>query len=265
MNKISIITINRNNDIGLEKTIISVISQTYKNYEFIVIDGNSEDNSFDVIQKYNHNLTYWISEPDSGIYNAMNKGIRQSSGDYCYFLNSGDYLVCNDTLKNIFENKTYDAPFINGNQINIIEGGHHIAKALNRTLTLYDLYWGTIKHQATFIKKDLFIKYGLYDENLKIISDWKFFLETIGLNNEQPDFINEDIVFFPWEGISTNPKWMETHNKERKLVIDSLFPKSIQIDYEHLRDLNNYNYIVKLMKTKSIFSKLVKGLVKVFK
>ena len=91
--KISIITINYNNKSGLEKTIESVLQQTYDNIEYLVIDGNSTDGSKDVIKKYKHRISYWVSEPDSGIYNAMNKGGTKATGDYLLFLNSGDVLL----------------------------------------------------------------------------------------------------------------------------------------------------------------------------
>ncbi|HCO67298.1 MAG TPA: glycosyltransferase [Dysgonomonas sp.] len=264
MNKISIITVNRNNAEGLEKTIRSVIEQTYTCYEFIVIDGNSTDESLDIIKKYSDKLDYWVSEDDTGIFQAMNKGIKQASGDYCYFLNSGDILAEADTLKQIFENKDYDAPFINGNQIN--DFGTHTQKVpgLNRPLTLYDFYWGTIKHQATFIRRDLFEKYGLYDESLKIISDWKFFLQTIGLHNEQPEFVDVDIVVFEWNGMSTNPLLDDQHRKERQKVLDELIPQSIQADYNRLHDLANYEYIVRNMKNSKFIDRTIRVIIKLF-
>lgn len=260
MNKISIITINRNNAKGLEQTIKSVLEQTYSNYEYIIIDGASDDESIDIIKKHNTKISHWISEKDTGIFNAMNKGIVKSTGDYCYFLNSGDSFTRANTLHEIFENKEYQAPFINGHQLNIINGEKHRVVSPNRTLTLFDFYWGTIKHQATFIRRDLFSTYGLYDENLKITADWKFFLQTIGLHNEQPVFVDTDIVNFEWEGISTNPKWIKIHDEERKQVIDQCIPKSIQADYEQFHTMSNYKYII----TKIQYNKLYAFLVKVF-
>ena len=91
--KLSIITINRNNAIGLEQTIKSVISLKYSNFEYIVIDGASTDNSIDIIRKYASSITFWISEPDKGIYNAMNKAVDFASGEYIFFLNSGDIFT----------------------------------------------------------------------------------------------------------------------------------------------------------------------------
>src|SRR5574344_3096999 len=93
--KYSIITINYNNKVGLERTIKSVINQTCKDYEYIIIDGTSTDGSKEVIDKYKQYLNYWVSEPDEGIYYAMNKGTLMSHGDYCNFLNSGDCYTDN--------------------------------------------------------------------------------------------------------------------------------------------------------------------------
>ena len=97
--KLSIITVNLNNCDGLQKTIDSVVSQTFKDFEWIVIDGGSTDGSKELIEQYADHFTYWVSEPDKGIYNAMNKGIRVAKGDYLQFLNSGDYLYDRTTLE----------------------------------------------------------------------------------------------------------------------------------------------------------------------
>lgn len=264
MNKISIITVNRNNASGLEKTIKSVLAQTYHFYEFFIIDGASTDNSIDIIKKYADKITYWVSEKDTGIFNAMNKGIIKSSGDYCYFLNSGDAFVSEYVLKHIFGTKEYSAPFINGNQVNDFETYTQRVPNLNRPLTLFDFYWGTIKHQATFIRKELFDKYGMYDENLRIISDWKFFLQTIGLHNEQPEFVDIDIVLFEWNGMSTNSKMIEAHEKERLMVLNDLIPVSVQADYNAFRELNGYKFVADAMKSSKMLDFVIRGLVKIF-
>lgn len=265
MNKISIITVNRNNAEGLENTIKSVIEQTYSNYEFIIIDGDSTDNSIEVIKRYSSKISFWVSEKDTGIFNAMNKGIARATGDYCYFLNSADRFASKNVLTKIFNNQRYKAPFINGHQINDFGSYTQKVPCLNRKLTLFDFYWGTIKHQATFIRRDLFVTYGLYDESLKITSDWKFFLQTIGLHNEQPLFIDVDIVLFEWNGLSTNPQLTAAHAEERTHVLNECIPTSIQSDYEHFHEMSDYQYIVRVMKKNRIFRFLVKGLVKVFK
>lgn len=253
-----------NNADGLDKTIKSVISQTYHDYEYIVIDGASSDNSVEVIKQYSDKITTWVSESDSGIFNAMNKGINIAKGNYCYFLNSGDYFASDDVLDKIFS-KEHSAPFICGNQINDFGEHQKVVRNPGRMLTLYDFYWGTIKHQATFIRRDLFEEYGLYDENLRIISDWKFFLEVIGLHNEQPTYVDIDIVVFAWEGMSTDEKMQKKHDLEREKVLSEHFPPTLREDYNKLRDLKNYEYVVLAMKKSSIFNALTRALVKIFK
>ena len=100
--KLSVITINFNNRDGLRKTIESVVNQTFKDFEYIIIDGGSTDGSVDVIKEYADRIDYWVSEPDKGIYNAMNKGIDVAKGEYCIFMNSGDCFYVNDVYENVF-------------------------------------------------------------------------------------------------------------------------------------------------------------------
>jgi glycosyltransferase involved in cell wall biosynthesis len=113
--KLSIITINYNNSIGLKKTIESVVSQSCSEFEFIVIDGGSQDVSKEIIELHQSKINYWVSEKDKGIYHAMNKGIRASSGEYILFLNSGDVLlddveILNKVVLNLNQKALYYAP-----------------------------------------------------------------------------------------------------------------------------------------------------------
>ena len=124
---LSIITINRNNAAGLRKTIESVVSQTYTDFDYIIIDGASTDESVDVIKEYADRITYWVSEPDTGIYNAMNKGILKANGEYCLFLNSGDWLYDNDVLNDVFsisptEDIVYGNDVFIGANVTILDG-----------------------------------------------------------------------------------------------------------------------------------------------
>lgn len=260
---ISIITINLNNAKGLQKTVQSVISQTYRDYEFIVIDGASKDESVSVIEKYSDNISHWVSEPDNGVFEAMNKGIKLAKGEYCLFLNSDDVFASNSVLEKIFKGKEQTAPFISGNQINDFGTHTSIVKNKGRSLTLYDFYLGTIKHQATFIRRNLFDEYGLYDENLKIVSDWKFFLQTIGLHNLQPQFVDVDIVIFAWDGLSTSPKWQKLHDKEKEKVLSENIPQTIREDYITLHHLKNYEYIADKMQKSSLLRFLIKSFTKI--
>ena len=175
---ISIITINLNNKDGLKETIDSVINQTYSDIEYIIIDGGSTDGSVDIIKEYNDKISYWISEKDKGIYNAMNKGIRVSTGDYLLFLNSGDHLIENNVLEKVF-------PYLDGTDF--VYGNEWKVNERNRGNIPYEAVYPnkldesffrrtSLPHQSTFIKREL-LKDG-YNENYKIISDWILFRES---------------------------------------------------------------------------------------
>lgn len=205
--KLSIITVNLNNRDGLQKTIDSVVSQTFKDFEWIVIDGGSNDGSRELIERFADHITYWVSEPDKGIYNAMNKGIRVAQGEYLLFLNSGDWLY-NGTVLERFANGNYLEDIVYGNIIKVFGNGKEQNSKTDPLycntadkLTLRSLAFGTIPHQASFIKKDLFAKYGLYDESYKIVSDNVFYIKTILEGDASYRYIDMDVSFFDAEGI----------------------------------------------------------------
>ncbi|UHG94035.1 glycosyltransferase (plasmid) [Spirosoma oryzicola] len=231
MPRLSIITINYNNTVGLAKTIESVITQTSTDYEYIVIDGGSRDGSLDIIKKYEKSLSYWVSEPDRGIYHAMNKGIRQATGDYCQFLNSGDYLLASEVTERMLTDMPSDCSIVYGNEIRDIGNKRVVKKSYaGRPITFLDLYRGTIFHGSAYIKRSLFDKYGLYDESFKIVSDWKFYLVAVGLQNEQVAYCNIDLVWFDNTGISTLNQALDQY--ERAAVLKQELPQRILADYE---------------------------------
>ena len=257
--KLSIITINYNNAEGLRKTLASVASQTYADIEHIIVDGGSTDGSVEVIREYEQSLASrllplasnlkWLSEPDSGIYNAMNKGIeialgrrvvnafnrselvedknkgiKMAKGEYLLFLNSGDYLVDADTLENVFEDAN-DVDIIYGDRINVYEDGSQ--KKVNYfpdKITGSFMYHSMISHQASFIKSDLFVKYGLYREDLKYASDWEFFLKTFLLYNCTYQHIHQYVVYFDCLGISSVANNNKEMWEERKRVFAETLP-----------------------------------------
>ncbi|GHU81676.1 glycosyl transferase [Bacteroidia bacterium] len=235
--KLSIITINFNNREGLKKTIESVVSQTFRDYEYIIIDGGSTDGSAEVIKQYAAQITYWVSEPDKGIYDAMNKGIRKSYGEYCQFLNSGDTLYSETVLEKVFS-EDYTEDIVTGNFVELYKnktvlrkGRAYAREQKGRSLSLFDFFAGSISHQATFIRKKLFEQYGLYDDTYKIASDWVFFLKTIGLNNVKVKYLDLNIVYFNMDGIS-NTNLSLSYN-ERTDILQSLLPPVIFEDYQH--------------------------------
>ncbi len=204
--KLSIITVNRNNKDGLEKTIRSVIRQTSHDYEYIIIDGASTDGSPEIIRNYEENITYWISEPDTGIYNAMNKGIRKAQGDYCLFLNSGDWLYEKDVLEKIAPHLDMKTPIIS---CRIMRDDAPEGLTARR----YNIFTAVsigLPHQATFIARHLFHTFGMYDETYRIRSDSSFFFKTIILNKIPYLIIDIPIAFFDGSGISsTNQELMK--------------------------------------------------------
>jgi glycosyltransferase involved in cell wall biosynthesis len=251
MPKVSVITISYNNAEGLLRTMDSVIKQDYTDYEYIVIDGGSSDNSKEIINSFADKITYWVSEPDRGVYHAMNKGIAVAKGEYLHFLNAGDIYASDDVLSKVFV-KDYDASLLRG--IQICDYGNRQERWLNlgdRDVTLYDMYVNTLLHQATFIKSDLFQKYGLYDEDLKIVSDWKFFLQAI-LGGEKTIYLGFDVVVFEMEGISTNKEHGDLHLHERKMVTEQLFPSNILADYKRLKYLEQSAYISEFVKNHKV-------------
>lgn len=230
MPQLSIITINLNNAIGLQKTIESVVKQTSQDFEYIVIDGGSTDGSVEVIKRYAAKITYWISEPDNGIYNAMNKGIKLAQGTYCQFLNSGDYLLAPNVTEQMLHNVP-DCSIVYGNKIREYNGKLKVEKSYaGRQITLLDLYRSTIFHSCAYIKRSLFEKYGFYDETLKIVSDWKFYLITVGLYNESIVYRDIDMVWFDSNGISSTNYALD--KQEREAVLKSVLPETIRLDYE---------------------------------
>lgn len=156
--KLSIITVNRNNTEGLRKTIESVVSQTYTDFEYIIIDGASTDGSVDIIKEYADRITYWVSEPDNGIYNAMNKGILKAKGEYLQFLNSGDWLTNNDVLKYVFDLRR-DEDVLYGDEFLFYNINKIVRKAYPQKLTFYDLFVGSISHEGSFYKDTYLISF----------------------------------------------------------------------------------------------------------
>ncbi len=224
--KLSIITINFNNLEGLKKTAESVINQTWKDFEWIIIDGGSTDGSKEYIVNLNDNLshsgwnpiTYWCSEPDKGIYNAMNKGIAKANGEYLNFMNSGDCFYEKYTLKKVFS-RNFDSDIIEG--IALREDSllpyHHRYQGQT---PLQILMLGSLCHQASFIKRCLQLR-NMYDENLKIVSDWKFFLSVLVKNDARIKMLDEPLAIVDTEGISSNGGGIQ--GEERKKVLNELF------------------------------------------
>lgn len=177
--KLSIITINYNNCEGLRKTIESVVNQTWKEFEWIIVDGGSTDGSRELIEetaKSCINISYWCSESDKGVYNAMNKGISHTCGDYLCFLNSGDIFYESCTLEHVFYSELI-ADVVYGDWMRVFPNGETTIAHSPQKITIPLLFQDNcICHQAMFIKGTILKEEG-YDEHYKILADWARWLK----------------------------------------------------------------------------------------
>lgn len=311
--KLSIITINYNNAEGLSKTLASVAAQSYANIQHVIVDGNSSDTSKDIIIDYaentknpNHEIL-WVSEPDKGIYNAMNKGIEIALGkrvvnddhisspnsllalsphrlsDYIQILNSGDILAAPDVTERMMaalkenvkqqhqqqntnnhsvmeqhtitanENNASSPPrllasspkqncpaILYGNMIKVNASGKVVGKSGYTEYSLRQFYSSTLNHDCAYIRRDLFEEYGLYDEQLKIVSDWKWYLQAIGLGKVKPEYVDIDVTIFDDGGISETQ--LDRRAAERRQVLEDLLPPAVLWDYDtHAFEMEQMN------------------------
>ena len=233
--KYSIITVNYNNKDGLRRTIESVIGQTYRDFEFIVIDGGSTDGSADVLREFDKDITYWVSEKDSGIYNGMNKGIAKATGDYLNFMNSGDCFYTPDILEKVASYNT-DADFIVGKDYHYSERkqrGHASIQPLR--VTMIHFFIGTLDHQSSFIKRELFLS-SPYREDYRLVSDWIFFTEKTVSEGKRVQFV-PDIVCHREEG-GISEQQHERNRKEINQWLHQYLPQGVYADYATLAKLD---------------------------
>lgn len=252
---LSVITVNKNNGDKLEKTLQSVSGQTARHFELIVVDGASTDNSLAVINKYSNSIDRWISEPDSGIYNAMNKGVTMAKGKYCYFLNSGD-IFCNHKvvekiLPHLEKNEYHTLGFSLYRQSN--DNRKYLTHSPKEiTLSLFSV--GTLDHQACVTLRKALID-NPFDESLRIASDWKFYLGEFTRNRLSYRRVKTPVSVFKCDGISqTNKALLSSEREEviRNLDLDitSLFnkvPWEIIDIYQHLPHRNVFTrFLIRL-------------------
>lgn len=237
--RFSIITINFNNNDGLRRTINSVLSLKNPNYEFIIIDGGSSDGSLDIIKEHADSITYWGSEKDNGVYNAMNKGVSHAHGDYCIFMNSGDCFHSPEALNSV---QGYHEDIICG-QVSTFPSGHH-----KPYITLVDLLRISLPHQAMFIKRELLIKHP-YDERFKILSDWKFCIQNLIFDNCSFRNIEDVIADYESGGISANSNGLLA--KERVAILQEMFPARILADYERMTPVDDELIDLSFLLTKT--------------
>ncbi len=253
---LSIVTINYNNAEGLRKTLASVASQTYRDIEHIIVDGGSTDGSVDVIREYEQQLhltqstkhLLWSSENDNGIYDAMNKGVKRATGEYVWILNSGDCAAASNVVERMIsvlstfnnQHSTENIPILLGNIVRVRGNKKEYAplpvkriKDENPRLmdvNMLTFYTGTVPQDAAFVRKDLCEKFGYFDDKLKIVSDWKLYLNMIALGDVKPMYVNIDVVLFDMSGISNVN--IEQRNAEKRAYLEEVLPASVLKDYD---------------------------------
>ena len=210
---LSIITINYNDAFGLEKTIASVLNQSFQNFEYIIIDGASKDSSVEVIQKNKEKIHYWCSEKDLGIFNAMNKGIKVAKGSYLLFLNSGDVLNGLSALSDFISNPNFGGDIIYGDY-KFLDG----EKIYPDDLTPLFFMRTSLPHQSTFFKKRVFDVMGVYDEKYKIVSDRAFYIKCFLSNQFVFKHINYPLTIFDLSGISNDDSFRTLKDIEDEQV-----------------------------------------------
>ena len=226
MPDLSIITINYNNLEGLRSTIDSVMNQHFRDVEYIMIDGGSTDGSRELIETNAQQFSYWISEKDGGIYDALNKGIEQAKGKYCMFLNSGDFLLRNDVLDNAFA-------IIRQQELDVYYGDIELMfadgqKTIQHHAPVLDLHFlekRTLNHQASFIKRTLFEELGQYNTGYSLAADYAFYLEAF-LKGKQFCYINDVMVHYKRDGISSTN--MSAYLQQMNTIWNKLVPLPVQ-------------------------------------
>ena len=239
--KLSIITVNYNNLEGLRKTCESIRMQSFKDYEWIVIDGGSDDGSREYIEANSEWISYWVSEADRGIYHAMNKGTARAKGEYCQFLNSGDYLISSDTLERVFSSRElHDVNY--GDQW-CISGGKVVEKrSYPAKMNLAFLFRAPLGHQATFFRTSL-VKEHQYREQYTISADRALYLElyTAGCRFHH---LPIPIVYFDTEGIGSNTKTLEERQRQFHDIKLEFFSAQVVDDIQHLmNEAENYQFV----------------------
>ena len=232
--KISIVTVVFNDKKGFRKTAESVISQEARyniDYEWIVIDGNSTDGTFDEIRKYDNHITYWVSESDCGIYDAMNKSLSHTNGEYLIFMNAGDCFYNNEVLKRVINHKSFGAfDYLIGNTY-LVKDGMIIGKPdIPGEITAKMLYMRSMPHQATFMRASRLRALGGYDTSYRIAADAKFFFQDIVMNDALCSNLNFFTTLYDISGVSS-VAW-KCNLEERGRYLAELLPNRIRADYQ---------------------------------
>lgn len=243
--KISVVTICRNDAEGLRRTIESVRRQKYCNIEYIIIDGASTDATLDVIKSNSDIIDKWVSEPDSGIYNAMNKSIDQCSGDYVIFMNSGDCFYSSDVIDNVFKNSPTEDVIYGNVRFNEVLSANRDIKSLQ------DFFCKSpFCHQGVFAKLEK-VREERFNEDLKIVADWAMFVNLF-ISGSTFKYVSVVVAQCQNGGVSSDAV---KNNTERSKYLDSKLTKRITDDYKELQKLKEgvlYKYYIRIEQSKKL-------------
>jgi len=221
MTKLSIITICYNEQKYIRTTCKRIVSQSFQDFEWIVVDGGSTDGTLDILEIYKDRMNIFISEKDNGSISAVNKGIQKAKGEYVLQIHGGDYLSSDDVLEKVQQYLYLNKDILYGDCGIITEEGIPTSKFIappSEDIGEYFFCQNNICTPSTFIRKELFQLYGLYDEQYKVVTDWE---KWIVFNKNSVSFykIPEMITCFRLGGISNSPKYRSQHMEERGIVL----------------------------------------------
>ena len=201
---VSIITVVYNGEKYLEQTIESVLNQTYKNIEYIIIDGGSKDGTLEIINKYEKQLAYWTSEPDNGLYDAMNKGIKLAKGELVGLINSDDWYEHNaiELIVSAYIDNP-DKRIFHGDRYDIFEGGQKKLRRFNPSRYKFLYYGMTYNHPSMFVQREVYTQES-YNIKLRALSDYEFVLKNYLTNPATFFYLPQAYVNYRLDGISAN-------------------------------------------------------------
>ncbi|MGA0899771.1 MAG: glycosyltransferase family 2 protein [Luteolibacter sp.] len=219
--RFSIITICLNEAEGIRRTCESIEAQTYRNFEWVVVDGGSTDGTLEILETYKHQIQTFVSGPDGGIYEAMNKGLALASGDYMLFMNGGDSFASEDVLQ-----KVSDAP-----PKDLIYGDVYLGHARGNLATYPDvmsrgyLLRNMVPHQATFYRRTLFEQYGNYDTRYRIAGDYELYIRLLEVHRVSYHHIAKPLAVFDLGGISASKRHRILRKQENHAIRMKHFPR----------------------------------------
>ncbi len=252
MPKLTIITINFNHQQGLQRTIDSIIGQTFTDYEWIVVDGGSTDGSKQLLEQYKDRFAWWCSESDKGVYNAMNKGLAHATGEYVNFMNSGDMFSSPNILSDLFS-RAYSSDIIYGIMtIKSTTGTPMGVGCLKNNIQWYDLFLDNIGHQAEFSKRYLY-DLKMFDESYSLLADWDWNAYMVAVQRVSVKYVSKVVAVYEFGGMSERLKGLA--DKELQIIRQKYYPSLNRANIMEYKSL----YSVKSCSvTKNIYSLICK-------